>query len=44
VADRAREGHGADYTLDDYGLQVERIDELYAPYMAAYGVEKEHRK
>jgi hypothetical protein len=44
VAARAREGHGADYALEDYGLQSERIDELYASYMQAHGVEKERRK
>jgi hypothetical protein len=44
VARREREGHGTDYSLDDFGLDAGRIDELYAPYMQAYGVEKEHRK
>ena len=44
VEARNREGHGSDYSLEDFGLQAERIDELYAPYMQAYGVEKERRK
>lgn len=44
VAHREREGHGTDYTLGDYGLDSARIDELFGPYMEAYGVQKERRK
>lgn len=44
IAHREREGHGSDYSLSSFGLEPERIDELYAPYMAAHGIEREKRR